>query len=154
MKRLLHVLWVFILLGLGSCHTNQSGNVLVTRSFPTSSWERFDFVENTIVLSKPVSYNLDLDVLFDDSYTFNYFSVVFTVFDDQEHPLRTKEYKFNIKDRDGQWKSEKVDGKYHFRFPINSALTMNEPGTYVFQLENHMPITPLLGINEISVIIN
>ena len=152
MKKLFFVLGVLVLFGMGSCQRNQTGNVLVSREFPTLSWERFDFVENTLVLDKPVSYDLDLEVVFDNSYTYNYFSVVFAVFDSSNEPLRAKEYKFTLKDRDGQWKSEMEDGQYRFRFPINSELTLNEPGAYTFQLENHMPITPLVGIKHISII--
>lgn len=146
------VFGVLILLGLGSCHTDPNRNVLVSRTFPTASWERFDYVENIVTLNKPATYDLDLVAVFDDTYPFNHFAVVFTVFDDAGNPLRSKNYKFNIKDRDGNWKSEAAEGLYHFRFPLNNELTMNEPGAYTFQIENHMPITPLLGIRELSII--
>lgn len=152
MRRVLLVFGMFLLLGLGACHSDQNGNVLVSREFPTASWERFDYVENVITLSKPVTYDVELDAVFDDTYPFNYFAVVFTVFDNAGNPLRSKNYKFNIKDRDGLWKSEPTEGLYHFRFPLNNELSLNEPGIYNFQIENHMPITPLLGIREISII--
>lgn len=152
MKRALFILGIFTLINLSSCHSDRAGKILISRDFPTASWERFDYVEKTITLNKPVSYDLELDAWFDDSYPFSYFSVVFTVFDTAGNPLRSKDYKFTLKDRDGAWKSELLDGRYHFRFPINSNLTLNEPDTYVFQIENHMPVTPLLGIREISII--
>ena len=78
--------------------------------------------------------------------------VVFTVFDNYDHPLRTKGYKFNLKEKDGSWKSSLTDGSYHFSFPINSELSINEPGKYTFQLENRMPITPLSGINSVEIV--
>jgi len=152
MKRVLLVFGALILFGLSSCHNDPTENVLVSRKFPTSSWERFDYVENVITLNKPIAYDLELDVLFDDTYTFNYFEVVFTVFDRSGNPLRSKNYRFTIKDRQGNWKSEPVEGVYHFRFPLNNELTLSEPDTYTFQIENHMPITPLSGIREISII--
>lgn len=152
MRRVLLILGVIAAIGLSSCRNDREGNSLITRNFPTASWERFDFVEHTVVLDKPVTYNLDLEAWFDDSYTFDYFSVVFTVFDKSGNPLRSRDYKFTIKDREGAWKSEAANGLYHFRFPINNELTLNEPDTYVFRIENHMPITPLIGIREISII--
>lgn len=152
MRRLLLVVGMLLLFGLGSCHTERTSNVLVSREFPTANWERFDYVENVIASDKPVSYDLDLDAVFDDTYTFNYFAVVFTVFDEAGHPLRSKNYKFTLKDRNGLWKSDPAEGVYHFRFPLNNELTLNEPGTYTFQIENHMPITPLTGIRQISII--
>ena len=143
---------VLSLIGLIACHSNRNGNVLISRTFPTSSWERFDFLEETFELKKPVSYDLVLSATFSPEYPFNYFEMAFTVFDEHDHPLRGKNYQFNLKDRDGVWKSELTEGEYHFTFPVNSALTLNEPGKYKFQIENRMPITPLLGIKEIKLI--
>ena len=143
---------VLSLIGLVACHSNRNGNVLISREFPTLSWERFDFLEETVELKKPVSYDLVLSTTFTPEYPFDYFEIAFTVFDDHDHPLRGKNYQFKVKDRDGVWKSELVENEYHFTFPINSALTLNEPGKYKLQIENRMPITPLLGIKKIQLI--
>ena len=152
MKRILLVLSLFGLIGFSSCHSNKDGNVLVSRVFPTSSWERFDFVEKVIEIKKPVSYDLVLSATFGPDYPFDYFAMSFAVFDDEEHPLRAKNYQFSLKDRNGSWKSELTEKGYQFTFPINNELTLNEPGKYRFQIENRMPITPLLDIKEISLI--
>lgn len=143
---------VLSLIGLVACHSNRNGNTLISREFPTTSWERFDFLEETLDLKKPASYDLILTATFTPEYPFDYFEVAFTVFDNHDHPLRGKNYQFKVKDRDGAWKSELTENEYRFTFPINSALTLNEPGKYKFQIENRMPITPLLGIKEISLI--
>ena len=74
------------------------------------------------------------------------------MFDADERPFRTKNYKFKVKDSNGNWNSELVDGYYRFTFPINNELTVNEPGTYRFQLENRMPITPLKGVRDIEIL--
>lgn len=141
-----------ILLGLSACNTSKNNNVLLSRTFPTSNWERFDFVKSEIDLEKPVTYNLVLNATFDPSYTPSYLSLVFTIFDDHDNPYRTKGYKFNLKEKDGSWKSTLTDGGYRFSFPINSELTIYEPGKYTFQLENRMPITPLSGINSVEIV--
>ena len=151
MKRSLLVIAV-ILIGLSACHNSKRDNALLSRSFPTSSWERFDYVVKDIEVKKPTTYNLVMDVVFDPSYTYNYFSAVFTIFDNHENPFRSKDYKFILKDNDGTWKSTLTDQGYHFSFPINSELNINEPGVYTFRLENRMPITPLTGIKEIKII--
>ncbi len=144
--------WVLCLIGLVACHSNRNGNALISRNFPTLSWERFDFLEETLDLKKSVSYDLVLSATFTPDYPFDYFEMAFTVFDDHDHPLRAKNYQFKLKDRDGVWKSELVEGEYRFTFPVNSNLTLNEPGKYKLQIENRMPITPLLGIKEIKLI--
>lgn len=154
MKRLILFLGIVFVIGLHSCNTGGSNKVLLSRSFPTMTWERFDFVKENIEITKATTYDLVLNASFDPTYTYDYLSVVFTVFDDHDHPFRTKAYQFRLKDKDGSWKSELVDGSYHFTFPINSELTLNEPGVYCFQLESHMPITPLNGIKDVSIISN
>jgi gliding motility-associated lipoprotein GldH len=151
MRKKLLVFGLICVAVLSSCSNDSKNKALLVRSFPTLSWERFDFVENKIDIQKPSTYNLVLDVSFDPSYTYNYFSVVFSVFDSEDNLLRSRNYKFRLKENDGSWKSSLIDGIYHFSFPINSELTINEPGTYLFQIENRMPITPLYGIKEISI---
>lgn len=143
---------VLCLICLISCNSSKKGETMLFRSFPTASWERFDFIKEDVEIKKPTTYDLVLTASFDPSYAPDNLTVVFTVFDDDERPFRTKSYKFRLKDGYGAWKSELVDGCYHFTLPINSELTINEPGTYRFQLENRMPITPLTGIHEIAIL--
>lgn len=154
MKKLVLYLGIFFVIGLSSCSTNNGGKVLLSRAFPTMSWERFDFVSANIEVKKATTYDLVLQASFDSTYTYDYLSVVFTIFDAYQNPFRTKAYKFHLKEKDGSWKSTLEDGCYHFTFPINSELTVNEPGIYNFQLENRMPITPLYGIKNVSIISN
>lgn len=154
MKKLILFLGVIFLVGLSSCDTNNGGKALVSRSFPTMSWERFDFVNADIEVKKASTYDLVLQASFDTSYAYDYLSVVFTIFDAYENPFRTKAYQFRLKENDGSWKSTLVDGCYRFSFPINNEISINEPGVYNFQLENRMPITPLYGIKDVSIISN
>lgn len=154
MKKLILFIGVVFFIGTSSCSTNNGGKVLLSRSFPTMSWERFDFVSADIDVKKATTYDLALQASFDTSYAYDYLSVVFTIFDAYENPLRTKAYRFRLKENDGSWKSTLVDGCYHFSFPINNEITFNEPGIYSFQLENRMPITPLYGIKDVSIISN
>ena len=154
MKRSILFLGIVFAIGFCSCSTGSGSKTLLYRAFPTMSWERFDFIKENIEIKKATTYDLALAVSFDSTYVYDDLSVVFTVFDSYDNPLRTKAYQFRLKEKDGSWKSTFVDGCYRFTFPINSELTINEPGVYCFQLESRMPITPLYGIKEISVIRN
>lgn len=152
MRNVLFCLSVFFMIGMASCHSNKDGNALLSRDFTASGWERFDFITTEVEVKKPVSYDLSMEVAFAPTYPFNELTVVFSVFDADENPLRAKSYRFQLKDVEGQWKSELKNGEYHFSLPINSDLSLNDPGTYRFQLENRMPITPLEGIKRIAII--
>lgn len=140
------------MLGLCGCHQPKGDKTLAKRAFTSLGWERFDFVTGELDIKKPTTYDLSLSVSFDPSYAYNHFSVVFTLFDSEGNPFRSKSYKYMVKDTDGSWKSTLENGHYHFTFLINSELSINEPGVYKCQLESHMPITPLLGVNEVAII--
>jgi gliding motility-associated lipoprotein GldH len=152
MKRPVFLIWILLLIGLGACNSGvKESDTLLSRDFLPAGWERFDFSTDTLHVKKPVTYDLSMTVTFTPEYPFDYFSTVFTVFDMEEQPLRTKSYNFKLKDREGIWKSDLVDGCYTFTLPINNEMAFNEPGMFVLQLENRMPITPLVGIRHISI---
>ena len=152
MRKLLYSFGLLLLLGLGSCHSGSTERTLLSRSFTPTGWERFDFIKREVTLKQPTTYNLSMEVTFAPSYPYDHLMVVFTVFDANGNPFRSKNYQFRLKESDGQWKSELQDDGYTFTLPINSELSLNEPGTYTFQLENRMPITPLEGIKRIAIL--
>lgn len=152
MRKVLFSLCMLLFLGLASCHSDQSGNALLSRSFTSSGWERFDFITQQVELKRPTTYNLNMEATFAPTYAYDHLTVVFTVFDANGNPLRAKNYQFRLKDADGQWKSELKEGGYTFNLPINNELSLNEAGTYTFQLESRMPITPLEGIRKIAIL--
>lgn len=152
MKKFAVLFGLFFLIAFGSCNTQKGETVLLTRDFSSKGWERFDFITDGYEVKKPITLNLSMIASFEPSYMFDYLSVVFTVFDSEDQPIRSKSYKFNLKDKDGTWKSELKDGCYTFTLPINSEMAFNEPAIYKLQLENRMPITPLAGIHHVSIV--
>ena len=126
----------------------------MSREFYQTVWERFDFVQAAVEVDKATTFDLTLRMVFTDAYPFDDFSMVFTVFDGDGEPYRSKGYKFNLKDADGHWNCEKKDDCYTFVFPINKALQISEKGTYTFQVENRMPKTPLEGVKEMALLQN
>lgn len=139
------------LVGATACSNHKSADKqIINRSFFNTAWERFDYVNNSIDIEKETTYDLAMDISFTDDYAYDYFSMVFTVFDSYGIPYRSKAYKFNLKDKEGNWKAEKKDDCYTFNLPINQALQITDPGTYRFQIENRMPITPLVGVRQLT----
>jgi len=137
-----------------SCQRQASDKTVLHRDFYNNTWERFDYIQNDIVIQAETTYNLSLNISFTDNYPYDYIDLVFTVFTNDGEPYRSKEYKPKLKDRDGLWSSELKDGCYSFTIPINKELRLSDPGTYKFQIEQKMPITPLVGIKELVMVNN
>ena len=146
-------IFAFFLLPFG-CGQQVNNKELLQRSFYETVWESFDYVTKDVDITKATTYNLSLRISFTDDYPYNDISMIFTVFDEHENPYRAKGYKFNLKDEEGHWNVEKVDGCYTFTLPINKQLMITDPGKYQFRLEQKMPITPVVGVKELAIINN
>lgn len=149
MKRRL-LIAVALCLSFIGCRHQQNDGILLHREFYQAVWERFDYVKSPVTIDEPTTFDLNLRLSFTDDYPYENISLVFTVFSADNTPYRSKGYKFRVKDSDGNWNSELVDGNYTFELPINKALQLTEAGTYQFQIEQKMPVTPLVGVKELT----
>lgn len=148
------ILVLAFFLCLMGCGQQEKDKVVLQRSFYGNLWERFDYVKNDVTITQATTYDLSLRISFTDEYEYQDISLVFTVFDEHGNPYRAKGYKFNLKDKEDHWNVEKVDGCYTYTLPINKRLTIVDPGKYQFRLEQKMPITPVIGVKELTIINN
>ncbi len=148
MKRHFYIALLLSLLFSGCARQEKSGEV-IHREFYQAVWERFDYANNEIEVAHPTTFDLGLRISFTDEYPYETISLVFSVFTSDNTPYRSKGYKFRVKDTEGHWSSDCVDGCYIFDLPINKAMEITEADTYRFQIEQTMPITPLVGVKEL-----
>lgn len=153
MKRIVLVLLV-LSCGLLGCGPQEKGRELIQRSFYNTIWERFDNVDAEIEITEPTTFNLSLQISFTEDYPYDYIDLVFVVFTPEGDRYRAKEYIPKLKDADGQWSAEQVDGGYTFDILINKDLQISDKGTYRFHIEQKMPITPLVGVKELILLNN
>lgn len=155
MLKMKHYICILVLgLFLAGCSHQEKNSELIQRSFFNTTWERFDYLRSDVEIEEETTFDLSMRVSFTEEYPYDYFSTVFTVFTQEGDPYRSKGYKFSLKDKDGQWNSELKDGCYTFDFPINKQFLITDAGTYRFQIEYRMPITPLVGVKELTLINN
>lgn len=154
MKHTLYIMAIVACLAAASCNPKQHNATLVERTFHNDLWERFDYVNDNVVVSEPTTYDLSLDISFTEAYPYDDFSMVFTVFDADGTPYRSRAYKFKLKAPDGGWNSQLADGCYTFELPINKAFQITEAGVYKFQVEYRMPTTPIVGVRHLSLVAN
>lgn len=141
-----------------SCSVRQDGNVL-SREFQGEVWSRFDYLTASYnVVSAPMTADLVMEIAVSEVYPNIYqyhndnsaFTIVMTV-SAPDGSRRSREFSFRLKDSDGNFKSEKVDGYYHYELPLINEMTFNEMGEYEFKIENKYPKDPLYGIKYLNI---
>lgn len=149
MKRKIIVAIAFCFLLCG-CRHQERNEDLLHRDFYETLWERFDYVYNDIEIKEATTFDLGLRISFTEKYIYDDISLVFSIFDANGTPYRSKGYQFTLKDSDGQWKSQLLDGCYTFDLPINKSLQITDSGTYRFQIEYRMAKTPIVGVKALT----
>lgn len=141
-----------------SCVSKNDNNVIY-RDFSNNEWSRFDYLEGKIeVKNAPVKYDLVMEVLVSEIYPSSYenhrdncvLEFNMTIKNPDNGGTRSKNYKYNLKDKEGNWKSDKQGEYYVFKLPIISEMTFGEEGTYDIKIENKYPRDPLEGIKSIT----
>lgn len=73
-----------------------------------------------------------------------------TIKNPDDNGKRSKDYRFMLKDKDGNWKAEEKNGLYTFKLPVIEEMTFSEKGTYNFVIENKYSKDPLYGIKSMT----
>ena len=161
MKKALRIfiILIFNVLVMTSCFKKQD-KVIITRDFQSEQWGRFDFLEADFeVLKAPMTSDVVMDIVVSDVYPNIYpyhgaenemFVIVLSV-NGPDGGSRAREYKFRLKDAEGNFKSEKVDGYYHFELPLINEMSFSEKGEYHFKVENKYTKDPLYGIKSLNI---
>lgn len=149
---------IIIALGVVSCSDKQD-TLVMSKDFAEEKWGRFDFLKvdyNLLKAPATVDVIMELTVSedFPNVYPFykNDKEMLFCMsveFPDGSH--RVRDYKYPLKDRDGNWKSEKIDGYYHFKFMLISEVNISESGICKFTIENKYSKDPLCGIKNMTI---
>lgn len=158
MRRISTIAMIIIALVFLSCSGGQNEQIVVSRDFPEEQWGRFDNVTATFNAAKaPVTVDVMMEIAVSDDFpdVYEYYKseseFAFCMsFEGADGSRRAREYSFILKDGDGNWKSEKTDGYYHFRFSLINELNINETGKYKFNIENKYPRDPLCGIKNLT----
>ncbi len=151
------ILLLFSLL-LSSCSSNQD-NIVIFREFTNQEWERFDHLEGNFDVNNPSQkYDIVMEVFVNENYPNIYEThqsdcpLLFnlTIKNPDGNGKRSRNYKFMLKDNDGNWKADKKDDYYVFKLPLMAGISLSEKGVYNFKIENKYPKDPLQGIKSVT----
>ncbi len=157
--RIVSSIFLLLSLALSSC-SNKQDNVVIFREFKNQEWERFDYLNGSFNVNKDSQkYDVIMEVLVNENYPNIYEAhqsdcpLLFnlTIKNPDDNGGRSRDYKFMLKDKDGNWKADNKNGYYTFRLPIMSEMTFSEKGVYTFKLENKYPKDPLYGIKSVKI---
>lgn len=150
---------IIFALSLVSCSEKQESSV-ISKDFQDETWGRFEYLEADYnVVKAPMTADLVMDIDVSDVYPNIYpyhgaenemFVIVLSI-ETPDGSSRAREYKFRLKDREGVFKSEKIDGYYHFELPLINEMSFNEKGEYHFKVENKYTKDPLYGIKRLNI---
>lgn len=157
-KNVLSIAVIFIVIGFCSCSGRQNEEIVFSKSFQDEQWGRFDDITVSYnVVKAPVVVDLIMEITvsedFPSIYPYYRTESAFAfcmVYEGPDGSRRAREYNYSLKDRDGNWKSEKTDGFYNFQFPLISEMNINEIGECKFNIENKYPRDPLCGIKSMT----
>lgn len=157
MRKISSVLFLMLFV-LVSC-TGTHDNVVISKNFTNQEWGRFEFLEGSFdVKNLSQEYDIVMEVEVNDMYPNPYEAhqsecpLMFnmTIKNAEGYGARSKDYRFMLKDKDGNWKAEEKDGCYSFKLPIVSEMSFGEKGEYSFKIENKYPKDPLYGIKTLT----
>lgn len=150
---------IIIMLGGMSCSEKQNGMVL-SKDFQDEVWNRFDYLYATYnVVAAPMTADLvmemDVSDVFPNIYPYyddenGIFAITLSI-NAPDGSSRARDFRFRIKDSEGNFKSEKIKGYYHFELPLINDMSFNENGEYHFKIENKYSKDPLYGIKSLNI---
>lgn len=150
---------LLLLISLFSSCSKKQDNIVIFKEFNNQEWERFEYLSGEFDVNKPSQkYDIVMEIFVNENYPNIYEThqsdcpLLFnlTIKNPNDNGKRSKDFKFMLKDRDGNWKADKKNGYYVFRLPIMSDMSFNEKGIYSFKIENKYPRDPLQGIKSIT----
>ena len=156
--RIVYSISLLLSLILTSCSSKQD-NTVIFKEFPNQEWERFEYLVGEFNVSNSShKYDIVMEVLVNDNYPNVYEThqkdcpLLFnlTINNPNGNGKRSKDYKFILKDNEGNWKADKKNGCYVFRLPIMEEISLSEKGIYNFKIENKYPKDPLQGIKSVT----
>lgn len=157
--RVLYSLVLLLSLFLSSC-SNKQDNIVIYKEFGNQEWGRFEYLTGDFDVNKTSQkYDVVMEVTVNDDYPNVYENhqtdapLLFnlTIKNPDSNGGRSKDFKFTLKDKDGNWKADKKNGYYVFSLPVMNEMTFSEDGVYSFKLENKYPKDPLQGIKSVKI---
>jgi len=124
----------------------------VYHTFPGNRWSRFEKIEFEVpVQSTDSYYDIYLCLKHDSTYPYKnlYINVVMFL---PSGETRIREYDFDVKDEDGFFVAQMIQGKGENVFLLRKEIKFTEPGICLFEIEDLIPRIDISGIHQLGIL--
>ncbi len=122
------------------------------KGFDNVSWNRYDFLNFEVDVEKDQRLDFDLAIRHHTYYPYDYLDVNITFFL-QDGDIRSRDYHFELKDADGNWKSKGMGELWDIELSIRKEMSFYEDGICKVRIENKMTKMETPGLIEIGLIV-
>ncbi|MBU1010376.1 MAG: gliding motility lipoprotein GldH [Bacteroidetes bacterium] len=147
---LTHPALLFFLLVLISCTGDKAFRI--SHTLNNANWNRFDFIEFNVPIEQAASEN-NLDVLFVHSadYPNAYIDMNITLYM-PDGTMRSRDYMFDLKDKQGNWLSNQDGDRYTIELPVIHGIRFTEAGNCRIRIENKLTRLDTPGVREVGIV--
>ena len=115
-------------------------------------WQRFDNQEFSFDVEKETPVDLYLSLRHHTNYPYDHINVNVTI-ETPDGEKRSREYRFNLKDKKGSWKSSGMGELWDIDLPIRKNISFRDSGECRVIIENKMSKIHTPGILEVGLLV-
>jgi len=141
---------LIIILLLTSCNSNTTFKEY--KKFDDISWNRFDIIDFEFPVQQKEPLDFYLALRHHTDFPYNYIDVNITI-NTPDGEMRSRDYRFRLKDTDLKWKGSGMGDLWDIELPIRKEMLFNKNGICKIQIENKMHRVETPGIIEVGLII-
>jgi gliding motility-associated lipoprotein GldH len=121
-------------------------------TFDKVSWNRFDILQFEVPVKAGNYLDFILALRHHTYYPYDYLDANITFYP-PSGGMRSAEYHFELKDKNGDWKADGMGELWDIELPIRDSLYFNKDGICKVRVENKMTRIETPGIMEIGLIV-
>ena len=149
MKQLIALILLVII--LSSCSNEEVFKQYKT--FENASWNRFDILLFEVPVKAGDYLNFELALRHHTYFPYDYLNTNITFYLPSGE-MRTADYHFNLKDKNGKWKADGMGELWDIELPIRDGLLFQKDGICKVRIENKMTKIETPGILEVGLIVS
>jgi len=122
------------------------------KTFENTSWNRFDILLFEVPVESGDYLNFELTLRHHTYFPYDYLDANITFYSPSGE-MRSAEYHFKLKDKNGKWKADGMGELWDIELPIRDSLYFNKSGTCKVRVENKLTKIETPGIVELGLIV-